>query len=269
LIYKPTGRPVSAILPVHQMGMPCDIWSVIDIVNEFKLPVIEDAACAIGVEISSDGRTWETIGKPHGDIACFSFHPRKVITTGDGGMLTTNRDDLIEKFRLLRQHGMSISDRLRHESDKVVFESYPILGYNYRMTDIQAAIGIEQFKKLPDMIRNRRQIETWYRKHLSSIEWLQLPPEPEHVRTNWQSYPVRVLPGAPLSRDELMQFFMDRGISTRAGIMNAHSEPVYSHIDISLPDSEQAREQVILFPFYIGLSENDIERIRQTIQEAG
>ena len=120
-------------------------------------------------------------------------------------MLTTNRADLIEKFRLLRQHGMSISDHLRHESDKVIFESYPIMGYNYRMTDIQAAMGIEQLKKLPEMIRKRRQVEAWYRQHLSSIDWLQLPYEPDYVRTNWQSYPVVVLPDAPLPRDALMQ----------------------------------------------------------------
>ena len=132
-----------AILCVHQMGMPCDLAAIVKIARNRGLVVIEDAACAIGSEVLWDGQ-WEKIGKAHGDIACFSFHPRKIMSTGDGGMITTNNKDWAARCRLLRQHGMSVPDTVRHGSSKVIFESYPIVGYNYRMTDIQAAVGREQ-----------------------------------------------------------------------------------------------------------------------------
>ena len=120
--------------------MPCDLASIVAIGRKHGIPVIEDAACAIGSQMLWKGE-WQPIGRPHGDIACFSFHPRKVITTGDGGMLTTANKSFDEKFRLWRQHGMSVSDTVRHGAREVIFESYPELGYNYRMTDLQAALG--------------------------------------------------------------------------------------------------------------------------------
>jgi len=144
-----------AILCVHQMGMPCDLTGLIEIARRHGLPVIEDAACAIGSEIEWDGR-FERIGRPRGDVACFSFHPRKVMSTGDGGMLTTSSTELAARFRLLRQHGMSVPDTVRHGSPKVIFEAHSVLGYNYRMTDIQAAVGREQLKRLPQILQARR-----------------------------------------------------------------------------------------------------------------
>src|SRR5262249_17897391 len=141
------GPRTRAILAVHQMGMPCDLARLVAIAASRGIPLIEDAACAAGSEILWNGR-WEPIGKPHGDIACFSFHPRKVITTGDGGMITTNNADWDRKFRLWRQHSMSVPDTIRHGSRQVIFESYPEVGFNYRMTDIQAAVGREQLKRL-------------------------------------------------------------------------------------------------------------------------
>ncbi len=140
-----------AILCVHQVGMPCDMPKILEIASRHGLPVIEDAACAIGSEIRI-GNDWERIGKPHGDIACFSFHPRKVITTGEGGMLTTNNPAWDKHFRLLRQHCMSVPDTARHNASEVIFESYPEVGFNFRMTDIQAAIGCEQLKRLPQIV---------------------------------------------------------------------------------------------------------------------
>lgn len=255
------GR-VAAILPVHQMGMPCNLSAILRLANKFNIPVVEDAACAIGSEISFDkGRTWGKIGKPHGNIACFSFHPRKVITTGDGGMLVTNTPEFDQKFRLFRHQGMSVSDIVRHESKSIIFEEYPILGYNYRMTDIQAAIGIEQLKKLPKFIDKRKKIDKLYRKYLKDISWLKLPIEHDYARCNWQSYPVRVLTNSPVSRNELMQYLLDDGIATKPGIMNAHQEKVYSNQKSKLPESEEAREKVVLLPIYQNLSEEDIKRI--------
>lgn len=180
-----------AILCVHQMGMPCDLAAILGIARHHGLPVIEDAACAIGREVRWNG-AWEKIGRPHGDIACFSFHPRKVITTGDGGMIATSNADFDRQFRLWRQHGMSVPDTVRHSAHEVIFESYSMLGYNYRMTDIQAAIGREQLKRLPEIVARRRFLARRYGKILLSIPGLGLPAEPEWARSNWQSYCVRL-----------------------------------------------------------------------------
>jgi len=144
-----------AILCVHQLGMPCDLEAVLARGRAHALPVIEDAACAVGSEIRI-GASWEKIGRPHGDVVCFSFHPRKVITTGEGGMLTTANPEWDRRFRLWRQHGMDAPDTVRHDSQTVIFESYPVEGFNYRMTDLQAAIGRCQLRRLPDIIERRR-----------------------------------------------------------------------------------------------------------------
>jgi perosamine synthetase len=150
---------------VHQLGMPCDLSAHRRDRRPRWIPVIEDAACATGSEILWKGR-WEKIGKPHGDIACFSFHPRKVVTTGDGGMLTTANPEYDRKFRLWRQHGMSVPDTIRHGSRQVIYEGYPELGYNYRMTDLQAAMGRVQLKRLPELISRRRHLAELYRQEL-------------------------------------------------------------------------------------------------------
>lgn len=260
------GR-VAALLTVHQMGLPCDLRRILETAREFGLPVVEDAACAIGSEVSLDaGRTWDKIGKPHGDIACFSFHPRKIITTGDGGMLTTNNPEYDQKFRLWRQHGMSIPDAVRHESERVIFEEYPTTGFNYRMTDIQAAVGMEQLKRLPELIIERRELAAKYGNLLKSISWLASLDEPPYARSNWQSYPVRLLIDAPLSRDELMQSLLDMGIATRRGIMNAHQEGPYKDACYELEHSEKASEKVILLPLFSG-SSDDIEKVIDAIRD--
>src|SRR5207244_3737173 len=152
---------------VHQLGMPCDLEAIMAIARKHGVPVVEDAACAVGSEVLV-GAEWQPLGRPHGVIACFSFHPRKVITTGDGGMLTTNSADLKRRLDLLRQHGMSVSDRVRHASPKVMFESYELLGYNYRMTDIQAAVGRVQLRRLPELVAERRRQAALYAQLLGS-----------------------------------------------------------------------------------------------------
>lgn len=252
------GR-VAAILPVHQMGMPCDLPAILSLAEQFELPVIEDAACAIGSEIQLAGR-WERIGKPHGDIACFSFHPRKLVATGDGGMITTANAEFDNKFRLLRQHAMSVPDTIRHSANKVIFEDYVTTGFNYRMTDVQAAIGIEQLKRLPAFLEQRKQLAALYREKLKTISWLEIPHEPSSCRSNRQSYPVKVLDHAPVSRDALMQCLLDAGISSRRGIMNAHQEPPYG-THPPLKQSERARDSVILLPLYTGMTEGEVAEV--------
>ena len=214
-----------AVLCVHQIGMPCDLQRILAVTRSFGVPLIEDAACATGSEILIDG-TWQAIGAPHGDVACFSFHPRKVVTTGEGGMITTRHADWDRKFRLWRQHGMSVPDTVRHNSAKVVFEDYPVPGFNYRMTDMQAAIGRKQLEKLPQIIEGRRRLAVRYQEMLADIPGLILPHEPAWARSNWQSYCVRLPTG--VDQVSVMQSMLDQGVATRRGIMCAHLEAAYS-----------------------------------------
>jgi dTDP-4-amino-4,6-dideoxygalactose transaminase len=258
-----TAGRIGAIIPVHQMGMPCDIASIVAIARRYRIPVVEDAACAIGSEVSR-----EKVGKPHGDIACFSFHPRKVITTGDGGMITTNNISYDRKVWLLRHHGMGTSDVARHSAKKVTFEKYLTTGYNFRMTDIQAAVGIEQLRKVPRIVRERRSAAALYGEYLNGISWITAPGEPAYCRSNWQSYAVRVLDGSPLSRNGLMQKLLDAGVATRRGIMNAHQERPYNNGRWNLKNSELARDSAILLPIFPGLKVPDIKKISRLIRYA-
>jgi perosamine synthetase len=249
-----------AILCVHQMGMPCNLDAIIDVARRHALPVVEDAACAIGSEILWEGR-WETIGKPHSDIACFSFHPRKVMSTGDGGMITTANADWDARFRLLRQHAMSVPDTVRHEASRVIFESYPMLGYNYRMTDIQAAVGREQLKRLPEIIERRRELADRYGSLLAAIPGLGLPDEPNWARSNWQSFCVRLPDGC--GQRAVMQRMLDEGVSTRRGIMCSHREPAYSDLQLRcpLPLSELAQDRSIVLPLYPQMTAAEQQRV--------
>lgn len=254
------GR-MAAIVAVHQMGLPCDIGRIVDIARSFNIPVVEDAACALGSEISSDGgRSWEALGRPHGDVACFSFHPRKVLTTGDGGMLTTAHRKHDETFRLLRHHGMAIADTVRHQSAVILFEDYPRTGFNYRMTDIQAAIGLVQLRKLTALVAERRRLAARYAELLEGTSHVTVLRGRPAVRPNWQSYPVIVGPQAPCTPKDLMQMLLDRGIATRRGIMNAHQEAPYL-AGWTLPQSEKWRDRVILLPLFPGLAADDQIRI--------
>jgi perosamine synthetase len=274
LIEPAITERTKAILCVHQMGMPCDLSRIIDIARRHNLKVIEDAACAIGSEINWDGE-WQRIGRPHGDIACFSFHPRKLLTTGDGGMLTTGDSDHDAKFRLWRQHSMSVPDTARHAAKSVVFEEYSELGYNYRMTDIQAAIGRVQLKRLPEIVTRRRQLARRYFGLLSSVPGLGLPVEPEWARTNWQSFCVRLPEGA--DQRTVMQSMLDAGIATRRGVMNAHLEPAYrtelwkcargrtDNCDC-LHESELAQEHCIILPLYHQMTESEQAKVVFTLQ---
>ncbi|WP_091685811.1 DegT/DnrJ/EryC1/StrS family aminotransferase [Methylocapsa palsarum] len=248
-----------AILCVHQIGMPCDLAAIVEVARRHGIPVVEDAACAIGSEILWRGE-WERIGKPHGDIACFSFHPRKVMSTGDGGMITTANADWDARVRLLRQHAMSVPDTVRHKANEVIFESYPMLGYNYRMTDIQAAVGREQLKRLPDIIKTRRELADRYRALLAGTPGVELPTEPKWARSNWQSYCVRLRDG--LDQRAVMQRMLDDGVSTRRGIMCSHREPAYNDAPHHpLPLSELAQERSIILPLYPQMTPAEQERV--------
>jgi len=266
-----------AILCVHQLGMPCDLPAILAVARARNLPVVEDAACAIGSEADLGGG-FERIGKPHGDIACFSFHPRKVVTTGDGGMLTTNNPDYDRKFALLRQHGMSVSDLARHNSDKIIFESYPEVGYNYRMTDIQAAVGRVQLKRLPEIVRRRRELAARYLEAFQNVPGLTLPVEPAFARSNWQSFCV--MPPEGVDQREALQALLDLGVSARRGVMCAHRELpkngswACARRDCDcgalqcagLRESEAAQDRCLILPLYPQMSDVDQERVIKAVK---
>lgn len=261
LLQRTISQRTTAILAVHQMGMPCDLGAILGVAERYGLPVVEDAAPAVGSKIRM-GTDWQHIGRPHGAVACFSFHPRKILTTGDGGMLTTRDAPLDGKFRLLRQHGMSISDLARHHAHALILEQYTLLGFNYRMTDIQAAVGRVQLRRLPQLLARRIMLAREYTRAIETIPGLEPPYAPDYARPNYQSYPVRVSPDYPLTRDELMQVLWERGISARRGVMNAHQEPAYADLPRPyLPQSETARDSVILLPLFPDMTPEELQRV--------
>ena len=254
-VEKKINSRSKAILLVHQMGMPADIDAFQKLCKEKNLVLIEDAACAIGSEYKG-----KKIGS-HSDLVCFSFHPRKVITTGDGGMITTSKKDYNDRLKLLRQHAMSINDRVRHESNKIIFEDHLEVGYNYRMTDIQASVGIEQLKKLDFIIEKRREIAKKYISRFRNISFLKLPTEKDGYKSNFQSFCILLRKNCPISRNELMQKLLDKGISSRRGIMTAHQESAYVKRKTSLPVSEKLRDNSIIIPLYNTLNNDEAEKV--------
>lgn len=255
-----------AILLVHQMGMPADLPAIVAIARKHNLKVVEDAACAAGAEYLWDGK-WEKVGRVRGDVAVFSFHPRKIMSTGDGGMLTTPHADWNKQFKLLRQHGMSVPDTVRHGSNQVIFETHPVLGYNYRMTDIQAAVGREQLRRLPGIVARRREIADKYRQLLASAQWIGVPQEPSWARSNWQSFAIRLPDHA--DQKAVMQAMLDAGIATRRGIMCSHREDGYlDSRHAPLPHSEGCQDRTIVLPLYPQMTDADLELVVATLKKA-
>jgi dTDP-4-amino-4,6-dideoxygalactose transaminase len=192
------------------------------------------------------------------------------MTTGDGGMITTSDEKLDRQFRFLRQHAMSVPDTVRHAAKQVVFEDYPVVGFNYRMTDVQAAIGRVQLGRLAEILPRRTQLAQRYTAAIREIPGLVPPFVADSTRPNYQSYAVRVEPEYPLSRNELMQYLLEHGVSSRRGIMNAHQEAAYADVPCQpLLHSEAARDQVILLPLFNTLSDDDQERIIGLLETAG
>jgi dTDP-4-amino-4,6-dideoxygalactose transaminase len=259
---KKITAKTKAILLVHQIGMPADIDAFKKLADKHGLKLIEDAACAAGSSYKG-----ARIGS-HSELVCFSLHPRKVISTGDGGFVTTNREDYYQRMKLLRQHGMSVNDRVRHESSKLIFEDHVEVGYNYRMTDIQAAVGIKQLEKLDWIVAERRKIAMRYNEAFKDIGHIRLPKEEEGYFSNFQSYSIYLKDDCPVSRNEIMQKMLDAGVATRRGIMTAHRETAYktAYAGVSLPVSEKACDRSIILPLYIPMSNEDIEKVIESFR---
>jgi dTDP-4-amino-4,6-dideoxygalactose transaminase len=246
-----------AIIVVHQMGLPADIDAFLDIGRRRGVKIIEDAACAIGARYED-----KPVGA-HSEMVCFSFHPRKVICTGEGGMVTTNNPTYAEQLRLLRHHGMSVSDVARHNSSKVIIEEYSVLGYNYRLTDLQAAVGIEQMKRLDDLVRRRVELAMRYNRLLSDCNWLQAPYIPPYASPVFQSYSIALNDDCPIKRDSLWQSLLDAGVATKRGVMAIHREPSYTEVygRQNLPLTERASDMSLLLPLFPQMTEAEQDHV--------
>jgi perosamine synthetase len=251
-----------AILIAHQVGIPAEINIFKKICKKYHLKLIEDAACAIGSEYKN-----KKIGS-HSKLVCFSFHPRKLLTTGDGGMITTSSKKLYLRLSQLRNHGASIDARKRHEIKKVMIENYFELGYNYRMTDIQAAIGIEQLKKMDYILKKRREIANKYNKIFKTFPYLEVFEEKPYMLTNYQSYCLLLKKDCPVKRDILMKKLLEKGISTRRGIMLSHKEPFYKKLypRLKLPVSEYISNNSLILPLYVQMEKKEVDYIIGTIK---
>lgn len=265
---KPPVGKLAAILVVHQLGMPADMERILPLAAGIGVPLIEDAACALGSEIRMEDGVFRPIGAPLGQSACFSFHPRKVLTTGDGGMITTASPDTLRQFQLLRQHGMDVPDIQRHNARQVVFEQYMVSGFNYRLTDIQASIGLVQLTRLQGMLAQRRTLAKAYQDALSALPGVRTQQQSPSNRSNWQSFAIGLPEGTP--QKHVMERLLEAGISTRRGVMCCHLEPPYARFwpHGELLASESARDHGIILPLNHKMTATDCERIVDALRKA-
>lgn len=242
-----------ALVVVHQLGLPAEVELLAQLAQQHNLILIEDAACALGSRYR---------GRPLGSwgaAACLSFHPRKIITTGEGGMVLTNDATLAERVQRLRQHGMRHGDRARHDANRHLAEEYVELGYNYRLTDVQAALGLAQLDRLEELVAERRRLAKRYHSGLAGNGWLRLYSEPEACESNYQSYAVFLDPAAPCSRNELLAALAAAGISARPAPTAIHTLPPYAawRPRRPLPHAEMAAEQALLLPLFPGMTHDE------------
>ena len=253
-----------AVILGDQAGVPADLDAMHALCEPRGITVVEDAACAVGSEYH---------GRPAGagaDLAAFSFHPRKLLTTGEGGMLLTPDEGVADRLRRLREHGMDISAAARHASRQPVIEHYTELGFNYRMTDVQAAIGIVQLRKLGRLIARRRALARRYQQLLKDVPGIRTITDPEYGSTNYQSFWVLLPESFPISRDKLMQNLAEAGVSARRGIMAAHLEPAYAGLPHGpLPVTERLTARTLILPLYHDLTEEEQDLIVSVLAAAG
>jgi dTDP-4-amino-4,6-dideoxygalactose transaminase len=258
------GPRTRAILVVHQLGLPADLDAIEAVARPRGLAVVEDAACALGSRLH--GRPVGSSGR----LCCFSFHPRKVLVTGEGGMITTGDRAVAERLRRLRHQGMSVSDLERHRAARVITEEYPEVGYNFRLSDLHAALGLAQLPKLPRFLARRRALAARYDEALASLEGVVTPFVPAGCEPNYQSYIVQLAGTERDRRDRLLGAMLRRGIATRRGLMAAHRERAHAGARIAgaLPCTEAAEAQTLVLPIFPDLSDEDQERTLRAFGES-
>lgn len=244
-----------AIIPVHLFGLCADIDKIKEIAPQLK--IVEDGACAAGSALN---------GNPAGslgDIGCFSFHPRKSVTTGEGGMLTTNNDELAEKMNMLRNHGASISEEQRHKGPRpYILPEFDMVGYNYRMTDIQGAVGVVQLKKLDMFIDERDKWARYYNEQFKDVSWLRTPQYSDRYKHGWQSYVLFIDESkSPMKRNDIMEYLQQHGVSTRPGTHAVHMLGYYSRtygiLPSDYPGAYAANEYSMSIPLHNKMTEED------------
>lgn len=250
-----------AVIAVDQGGVPVDLDPIRALCDPLQITVVEDAACGAG-------STYH--GRPvaaGAEVAAWSFHPRKILTTGEGGMLTTSRADWAGRARTLREHAMTISAADRHGSVLAPAESYSEVGFNYRMTDLQAAVGIVQLQRLDEVVARRRELAARYGDAIASIAGLRAVADPDYGTCNFQSYWVEVLPEYPLDRDGLLAALAEHEISGRRGIMAAHRQPPYAHLvqPGELPVTERLNDNTLILPLFHQLRHDDQDRVIEVL----
>lgn len=254
-----------AVIAVHLFGLCADMEGLRKILP-VHVKLIEDAACAAGAGLN---------GIPAGglgDAAAFSFHPRKSITTGEGGMVTTNEDELADTVNRLRNHGASISEEQRHRGPRpYLLPDFNLLGYNYRMTDLQGAVGLVQLSKLDRFIAERQGWAEYYYKHLADISWLRMPICPEGGGHAWQAFVAYVDPHqAPLSRNDIMERLQTEGIATRPGTHAVHMLGYYRNRfglrPEDYPGARDCNDHTMALPLHNRMSEEDYQYVVERLK---
>lgn len=265
-------KKTRAILAVHQVGLAADIETLSKITRTHKLLLFEDAACGLGSTIHG-----KHVGN-WGVWAAFSFHPRKAITTAEGGMLVTKNKKIAEIVRMLRAHGADIDVKKRDASRKVMIEQYPFVGYNFRMSDIHAALGLSQFARIKEFLAVRQRLAKVYNKAFKDHPCIQIPYVPKGYFHTYQSYMIRLRPArsgtsADTVRNKVMQKLLDAGIATRAGVMASHLAAPYRKMypNLHLPETEKAAAETIILPLFPQMTEKKqqyvIEELLQAVKQ--
>jgi perosamine synthetase len=255
-----------AVIPVHLFGLCADIDPLRALLPG-HVKIVEDAACAAGAEYR--GVPAGTLG----DVACFSFHPRKSITTGEGGMLVTNDTNLAARAEVLRNHGASISEEQRHHGPQpYLLASFDEFGFNYRMTDVQAAIGLVQLTKLDSFIAERDRWAHFYREQLADIDWLRHPVTPNHGLHAWQAYVTYIdSKRAPLARNQIMEGLHRRGVATRPGTHAVHMLGYYrqrfGYAADDLPGARDCERNTMAIPLHNRMNEDDYVYVVDCIKD--
>jgi len=249
-----------AIIPVHLFGLCADIDAIKKVAP--NIAIVEDGACAAGAAYK--GKSAGSLG----DIGCFSFHPRKSVTTGEGGMVTTNNDELADLIGMLRNHGASVSEEQRHKGPKpYILPDFNLMGFNYRMTDLQGAVGVVQIKKLDRFIDEREKWAAYYDNELSGISWLRTPQFDKTIyKHGWQSYVTYVDPKtSPINRNDLMEYLQQRGIATRPGTHAVHMLGFYAQkyniLPTDFPGAQAVNDNSMSIPLHNRMSAEDFDYI--------
>jgi perosamine synthetase len=252
-----------AIVPVDQIGLAANLPAVREIASRHRLKVVEDAAPALGASVGE-----ARVGSGASDFTCFSFHPRKSITTGEGGLITTDDDRAAALLRRLRSHAASTSDLARHQSGTTDIEEYAELGFNYRLTDVQAAIGLVQIRKLGTILTGRIRLAERYNAAFAGDERVETPYQPDGYRHTYQSYCVWL--HTPRARSDIMAEMAAQGIATRRGVMASHLEPLYlrNAPSICLPVTERASRETLLLPLFYGMTDAEQDTVIAALQRA-